>query len=73
MTDNPGSQLQVRGGLLPLPHVQLWETQNSWRLDSPHRGGYRRNVPYLVDASGVRTVNPLKTAPSSSVCAIPIF
>jgi hypothetical protein len=47
-------------GLLPLPHVQLWETENSWRLDSSHRGGDRRDIPCLVDASDVHTVNALK-------------
>ena len=47
-------------GLLPLPHVQFWETENSWRLDSSHRGGHRRDIPCLVDASDVRTVNALK-------------
>jgi hypothetical protein len=48
-------------GLLPLPHVQFWETENSWRLDSSYRGGHRRDIPCLVDASDVRTVNALKT------------
>ena len=48
-------------GLLPFPHVQFWETENSCRLDSSHRGGYRRNIPCLVDASDIRTVNALKT------------
>ena len=43
-------------GLLPLPHVQFWETENSWRLDSSHRGGHPRDIPRLVDASDVRTV-----------------
>jgi len=47
-------------GLLPLPHVQFWEAENSWRLDSSHRGGHRRDIPCLVDASDVRTVNALK-------------
>ena len=51
-------------GLLPSPHVQFWETQNSWRLDSSHRGGYRRDIPRLVDASNVRAVNALKTRSS---------
>lgn len=60
-------------GLLPLPHVQFWETQNSWRLDSSHRRGYRRDIPRLVDASNVRTVNALKTASPSSMSAIAIF
>ena len=47
----------VAQGLLTLPHVQLWETENSWRLDRSHRGSHRRDIPGLVDASGVRTVN----------------
>ena len=51
-------------GLLPLPHVQFWETENSWRLDSLHRGGHRRDIPCLVDASDVRTVNALKAPPA---------
>ena len=54
-------------GLLPLPHVQFWETENSWRLDSSHRGGHRRDIPCLVDASDVRTVNALKTPPAWSM------
>lgn len=44
-------------GLLPLPHVQLRETENSWRLDRSHRGGDCRDIPCLVDASAVRTLN----------------
>jgi hypothetical protein len=44
-------------GLLLLPHVQFWEAENSWRLASSHRGGYRRYIPCLVDVSDVRTVN----------------
>jgi hypothetical protein len=51
----------LRGALLPLQHVQFWETENSWRLDSSHRGGHRRDIPCLVDASDVRTVSALKT------------
>ena len=47
--------------LLPLPHVQFWETENSWRLDSSHCGGHRRDISCLVDASDVRAVNVLKT------------
>jgi len=47
----------LHAGLLPLPHVQFWETENSWRLDSSHRGGRCRDIPCLVDASDVRTVN----------------
>jgi hypothetical protein len=49
-------------GLLPLPHVQFWETENGGRLDRSHRGGHHRDIPCLVDASGVRTVNVLKAA-----------
>jgi hypothetical protein len=49
--------------LLPLPHVQFWETENGWRLDSSHRGGNRRGIPCLVDASDVCTVTALKTPP----------
>ena len=60
-------------GLLPLPHVQFWKTENSWRLDSSHRGGHRRDFPRLVDASNVRTVNALKTAPPSLMSAIAIL
>ena len=55
-----------QSGLLPLPHVQFWETENSWRLDSSHRGGHRRNSPSVVDASDVRTVSALKTSPVRS-------
>jgi hypothetical protein len=48
-------------GLLRLPHVQFWESENCWRLDSSHRGGHRRDITCLVDASGLRTVKALKT------------
>jgi len=51
-----------------LPHVQFRETENSWRLDSSHRGGHPRDIPCLVDASDVRTVNALNT-PSGVVNA----
>lgn len=44
-------------GLLPLPHVQLRETKNGWRLDRSHRRGDGCDIPCLVDASNVRTVN----------------
>ena len=44
-------------GLLPLPHVQLRETKNRWRLDRSHRRGDGCDIPCLVDASNVRTVN----------------
>jgi hypothetical protein len=44
-------------GLLPLPHVQFRKTENSWRLDRSHRGGHRRDIPCLVDAADVRTLN----------------
>jgi hypothetical protein len=47
----------LHAGLLPLPHVQFWKTENSWRLDSSHRGDGCRDIPCLVDASDVRTVN----------------
>ena len=47
-------------GLLPLPHVQFWETENCWRLDSSYRGSHRRDIPCLVDASNVRALNALK-------------
>jgi predicted acetyltransferase len=40
-----------------LRHVQFWETENSKRLDRSYRRGYRRDIPYLVDASNLRTVN----------------
>ena len=60
----------LRGGLLPLRHVQFWETENSRRLGSSHRGGHRRDIPCLVDASDVRTVNALKTPPASSMSAM---
>jgi hypothetical protein len=33
--------------------------RNSWRLDSSHRRGHRRDIPCLVDASDVRAVNAL--------------
>src|ERR1700675_1727442 len=60
-------------GLLPLPHVQFWETENSWRLDSSHRGGRRRDIPCLVDASDIRTVNALKTPRAWSMSSIEIL
>jgi hypothetical protein len=51
------STLALGSVLLPLPHVQFWKTENSCRLDRSHRGGHRRDIPGLVDASDVRTVN----------------
>ena len=59
--------------LLPLPHVQFWETENGWRLDSSHRGGRGRNIPCLVDASDVRTLNALKTPSRGSMSATAIY
>jgi hypothetical protein len=44
-----------------LPHVQFWETEDSGRLDRSHRGSHRRDIPCLVDASDVRTLNAFKT------------
>ena len=60
-------------GLLPLLHVQFWETENSWRLDSSHRRGHRRDIPCLVDASDVRTVNAFKTPSARSMSALSRF
>jgi hypothetical protein len=68
-------------GLLPLAHVQFWQTENCWRLDRSHCGRHRRDISGLVDASDVRTVNavendrghrPLvnKPAPATSAIAI---
>jgi len=57
----------LRAALLPLPHVQFWQTENSCRLDSSHRGAHRRDISCLVDASDVRTVNALKTPPAWSM------
>src|SRR5580704_16436926 len=31
--------------LLPLPHVQFWETDNGGRLARSHRGSHRRDIP----------------------------
>jgi len=68
--------------LLRLPHVQFWETENAWRLDRSHRGGYGRDIPSLVDASSVRIVNALKAPPARSMSemgilqqlsAVPVF
>ena len=53
--------------LLTLPYVQFWETENGWRLDSSHSGGHRRDIPCLVDASDVRTVNAIKLLPAWSM------
>jgi hypothetical protein len=50
-----------RGRLLGCPDVQFWQTENGWGLDSSRRGGYRGDIPYLVDASDVRTVSSLKS------------
>ena len=60
-------------GLLPLPHVQFWETENSGRLDRSHRGRHRRDISCLVDASDLRTLNAFKTPPAWSTSAVPIF
>jgi hypothetical protein len=69
-------------GLLPLAHVQFWQTENSWRLDHSHRRGYRRDISGLVDAADVRTVNavendhghkPLVHKPSRATSAIGII
>jgi len=48
------------GALLPLPRVQFWETENSWRLDNSRRGGHCGDISCLVDASDVRTLNASK-------------
>ena len=57
----------LRGACYHCRHVQFWETENSWRLDRSHRGGHRRDIPCLVDASDVRTVNGLKTCAAGSM------
>ena len=59
-------------GLLPLPHVQFWETENSGRLDRSRRGSHRRDVPYLVDATDLCIVNPLKPSQLKSMSAMAI-
>ena len=60
-------------GLLPLPNVQLWETENSERLDSSRGWSHRRAIPCLVDAPTLRAVNSLKIRPEDSTGAIVIF
>jgi len=50
-------KLQKKAALLPLPHVQFRKTENTWRLDHSYRGSHRRDIPRLVDASGLRAVN----------------
>ena len=57
-------------GLLPLAHVQFWQTENGGRLDRSHCGSYRRHISCLVDASDVRTVNILTTPPAWSMSAL---
>jgi len=52
-------------GPATIANVQFWETENSWRLDRSHRGGHRCDIPCLVDASDVRTVNAHKILPRS--------
>jgi hypothetical protein len=47
-------------GLLPLAHVQFWQTENSWRLDRSHCGRHRRDISGLVDAADVRTLNAVE-------------
>lgn len=49
-----------KSSLLPLPHVQFWQTENRRRLDSSRGGGHRRDIPGLVDASDVRAVEALE-------------
>jgi hypothetical protein len=49
------------GACYHCPHVQFWEAESGWRLGGSHRGGHRGDIPCLVDASDVRTVNGLKT------------
>jgi hypothetical protein len=44
-------------GLLSSLNVQLWKTEDSWRLDHSYRRGHRRDIPCLVDATNVRAVN----------------
>jgi ribosomal protein S26 len=53
-----------------LPHVQFWEAENSRRLDSSYRGGHRRDIPCVVDASDVRAVNAVKSATAWSMSEI---
>jgi hypothetical protein len=50
--------------LLPWPHVQFRQAQNGRRLDHSHPRRHRRYISRLVDAPGVRAVNPLKTFPT---------
>jgi hypothetical protein len=47
-------------GLLLLAYVQLWQTENGWGLDRSHRGSHRRDIPGVVDAADLRTVNAVK-------------
>jgi hypothetical protein len=44
-------------GPATIADVQFWETENRGRLDRSHRGSHRRDIPCLVDASNVRTLN----------------
>jgi hypothetical protein len=51
-----------------VPRVQFWQAENGGRLDRSHRERRRSNIPGLVDASDVRTVNALETRQWVSEC-----
>lgn len=57
-------------GLLPLPYVQFWKTENTWRLDRSYCGGHRRDIPCLVDVTDVRTLSATRNPTPWSVSAM---
>ena len=55
-------------GLLPLAHVQFWQTENGRRLDRSSRRRNYRDIPGLVDASSLcAVVNRENLSPCSTI------
>jgi hypothetical protein len=60
----------ITSGPASIAACSILGTENSWRLDSLHGGGHRRDIPCLVDASDVGTVSALKNHPAWSTSAM---
>ena len=60
-----------RAGLLPLPHVQFWQAEDSWRLDRSHRRSRTRDIPRLVAAAALCAVMPALLARGSEIGRCP--
>ena len=53
----------------PCHRIQIWQTENSWRVDRSYRGCRRRVIPCMVDAARFRSLIDEFPSPSRTLCS----